>query len=156
MDKIFIRKASITDIKSINELNFEMHNHLAKLLGLKFLKEELKSEEVNEKELKKENFYVAVIENKVRGFVAFSKKLEDEWYGKYVYLYEIAITRTFQRKGIGKKLFEVVLNYANKKRLNIKIDTNVKNKKIITFYKKLGFKPLSTDFILDLNKRLKI
>jgi ribosomal protein S18 acetylase RimI-like enzyme len=157
MDKPVVRKANKKDIASINKLNFEMHNYLAKLVRIKLSKKELNKEKINESDLKKERYYVAIVGNKVVGFIAFGKKiLEDEWHGKYLYLHEIAVTKKFRGKGIGKKLFQNALDYAKKNKLNIKADTFAKNKNTIKFNKKLGFKPLSINFILDLNKRLKI
>jgi len=101
---VFVRKARKSDIQSISGLTLEMHNYLAKLMGITFSVGELKHEEVDQSDLEKHNFYVAAIGEKVAGYVAFSKKiLEDEWYGKYVHLYELAVAEAFRGMKIGQK-----------------------------------------------------
>lgn len=156
MSRVIIRKADESDIETINELNLEMHNSLAESVGLRFSKEELE-EAIDKDDLPENNYHVAVVDEKVAGFVAFGKEIfEDEWYGKYVYLYEIDVSEDYRGRGIGSELFGIVLDYAEKNESNIRIGTIIKSEKTINFYKKLGFKPLKVDFIFDLNERLKL
>ena len=157
MSQIAIRKARKSDIPSINELNFAMHNYLGKLVGVRFSEDELKEEKIAETDLSKEHYYVAVTGNRVVGYVVFSKKtLEDEWCGRYICLNEVAVAEPFRGKGIGERLVQVAVDCAKRNRLNITTGTHLKNRRGINFYKKLGFRPFSTKLILDLNRKLKL
>jgi len=157
LSQIAIRKARKSDIPSINELNFAMHNYLGKLVGVRFSEDELKEEKIAETDLSKEHYYVAVTGNRVVGYVVFSKKtLEDEWCGRYICLNEVAVAEPFRGKGIGERLVQVAVDCAKRNRLNITTGTHLKNRRGINFYKKLGFRPFSTKLILDLNRKLKL
>ncbi|MBN1923220.1 MAG: GNAT family N-acetyltransferase [Nanoarchaeota archaeon] len=152
---IVIRKAIKSDIPLLNKLDIDMHNYLGSQIGVKFTASD---ESYTEADFKKQNVYVAVVDNRMVGFITFSKKLLfDEFYGgKYVFLDDFAVDNNYRGKGVGKKLYKIVLDYAKKNKANIKVDTLVTNKKTIKLYKKLGFKPLETNFVLDVNKKLKI
>ncbi len=134
-----------------------MHNHLGGLVGIHFSKDKLKDEHVGLSELAG---IIVAEDNKSKqavGYVSFSAKpKKDEWYGKHIYLFEFAVQKKFRGKGIGKKLIRAVIMHCKKKKVNIKIDTLCKNKKIISFYKELGFKPFMTYFILENKKRLRL
>jgi predicted N-acetyltransferase YhbS len=120
-----IRKAKPADIKAINKLSIEMHNHIGKLVGLRFSKQDLKHEMIDSKDLKKENYYVSVADKQVIGFISFSKPKKDEWYGRHLDINGLSVAKKFRSKGIGKKLFDIVLKEAKKKKLNIKVNTNI-------------------------------
>lgn len=151
-----IRKATKKDLERINELTIEMHNSLGKPIGLKFTKEILEKELYNESDLKTHVIYVAVIGAEIIGYICFNKEIEeDEWYGKHYHIDHIIVDENYRERGIGSKLFSIVLRKAKQRNLNIKVDTLVTNKKGINFYTKLGFRPLETYMILDLQKKLK-
>jgi len=146
--KIIIRKAERKDIPAINALTKEMHRYLGKIVGLKFKDKELKDEEIKPSELKGILAAEDKEKGKVVGYLIFSPKTEyDEWYGKHVYLNEIAVSKKYRGKGIGKNLMNSFLKICKKKRASIKVDTLIKNKRTIEFYKKFGFKPFMVDFI---------
>ena len=157
MDEYIIRYAKQRDIPTINSLSIEMHRYMGNLVGLKFTRKELEKEKVSKSELKG----IVIAEdkklNKVIGYVSFGTKPSyDEWWGKHIYLSEIGVLKNYRGKGIGKLLINKVLDLAKEKKLNVKIDTLSNNKKTIEFYKKLGFKPFMTYFILENEKKLKI
>jgi len=78
---IRIRSALVKDLDAINELTFEMHNHLGALVGIKFNTKELK-QEMYEKEEDLKNVYVAELNGKVIGYMAFSQEVhENEFFG---------------------------------------------------------------------------
>lgn len=157
MPQIAIRKARKSDTQSINELNFAMHKYLGKLVGIQFSEDELNHEKIEETDLSRKHYYVAVTGNKVVGYVVFSKKtLEDEWCGRYLCLDEVAVAVPLRGKGIGERLVHVAVDYAKRNRLNVTTGTHMKNSRGINFYKKLGFRPFSTKLILDLNRKLKL
>jgi len=68
-----IRRALVKDLGTINELTFEMHNHLGSLVGIKFNMEDLK-EEMYESKQDLKNVYVAESNGKVVGYMAFSPR----------------------------------------------------------------------------------
>jgi len=157
LPQIAIRKARKSDTPLINELNFAMHNYLGKLVGVRFSEDELEDEKISETDLGKKHYYVAVTGNKVVGYVVFSKKtLENEWCGRYMRLDEVAVAEPLRGKGIGQRLVRVAVDYAKRNGLNVTTGTRMKNKRGINFYKKLGFRPFSTQLILDLNRKLKL
>ena len=157
MEKITIRPAEKKDIPEINALTKEMHRCLGKQVGLSFSDRELDEERVSAAELKG----IIVAEDKgtgrIVGYVSFSPKpLHDEWYGKHIYVYEIAVKAGFRGKGIGKRLMERLISISDKRKLNLKIDTLVKNNGTIEFYKEMGFKPFMLYFVREHRKRLKL
>jgi len=157
MVNFIIRPAEKRDIPSINMLTREMHKDLGKMVGLKFSNKDLEDESVRPSELKG----IIVAEDKktgkVLGYISFDQKpSEDEWYGKHIYLFEFAVTKEFRGKGIGETLIRKFIEKCKKKKLNIKVDTLVKNQRTVDFYRKLGFKPFMTYFVLDNNKKLKL
>ena len=149
MKKDFIiRLANKKDIPAINSLTKEMHKLLGKLVGLRFSDKDLRDEEVKTSELKG----ILVAEHKgagVVGYISFNPKPSfDEWYGKHIYLNEIAVKKGFRGEGIGKELMNRFISICKRKKVNIKVDTLIKNKKTIEFYEEMGFKPLMINFIL--------
>ena len=153
MENILIRQAKKQDIPIINSLTKEMHKFLGRIVEKEFSDKELKDEEIKVSELKGILVAEDSKKKKVVGYISFSQKSEeDEWYGKHLYLYEFAVTEEYRGKGIGEKLINQVIRMCKKKNLNIKVDTLIKNKKIIEFYRKMGFKPYMIYFIKETNK----
>jgi GNAT superfamily N-acetyltransferase len=150
--KIIIRKACLEDLKAVNNLTDDMHNYLAKLYELKLSKEELEEERYDESDL--EQTYVAEDgERGVVGYMSFSKDC-DEWAGPYFELEHLVIHEDYRRLGLARKLFEFLLNKARQEGGNIKTGTLIRNKAALTFYKRLGFRPLSVGLLLDIQKRI--
>jgi len=152
-NQIIIRKARKEDIDSINQLSMEMHRYLARSVGIEFSDKDLEEEKINPSELK--NILVAEVDGIVVGYVVFEEE-EDEWYGRHLYLGEIAVTDTYRGKGIGERLMQRLFDICEKKKLNLKVDTLVTNTRTIDFYKKLGFKPFMIHYIKEYEKRLKL
>jgi GNAT superfamily N-acetyltransferase len=150
--KIIIRKARPEDLEPVNDLTDDMHNYLAGLYELKLSKDELEEEHFDESDLGRT--YVA--EDGARGvvgYLSFSKNC-DEWAGPYFELEHLVIHGDCRRLGLARRLFEFLLNKARQERVNIKTGTLTRNKRALTFYKKLGFKPLSISLLLDVQKRI--
>jgi ribosomal protein S18 acetylase RimI-like enzyme len=153
MENILIRQAKKQDIPIINSLTKEMHKFLGRMVGKEFSDKELKDEEIKVSELKGVLVAEDLTKKKVVGYISFSQKTEEnEWYGKHLYLYEFGVTKEYRGKGIGEKLMNKVIQVCKKKNLNIKVDTLIKNKKTIEFYRKIGFKPYMIYFIKEINK----
>jgi GNAT superfamily N-acetyltransferase len=150
--EIIIRKARSEDLKAINDLTDDMHNYLARLYGLKLSKDKLEEEHCDEDELGRT--YVA--EDVEKGVVRYlsSSKNYDEWVGPYFKLEHLVIHEDYGRLGVARRLFEFLLNKARQERVNIKTGTLVRNKRALTFYKKLGFRPFSVSLLLDVQRRI--
>ncbi len=151
--KILIRKARVEDLEAINDLTDEMHRYLAALYGLELCERELEEEHFEEEEL--ENVYVAEgVEADVVGYLSFSKGV-DEWAGPHYELEHLVVHEDHRGLGLGKKLFEVLLEKAGSEEVNITTGTLARNEMALRFYKGLGFKRLSIGLLLDLQQRLK-
>jgi len=71
------------------------------------------------------------------GYVYFGKDKNN------LEIWNIQIKRNIQRKGIGKKLINFIIEHAKKTKLKkIILEVHGKNKKAIKFYEKMGFKNL--------------
>jgi len=149
---ITIRKAKGGDLEVINKLTDEMHRYLECLYGLELTLDELEEEHFDEEEL--ENTWVAEIADKgVVGYMSFSRGV-NEWAGPNYELEHIVVSEEHQGLGIGKKLFDIILEKAEKEKVNITTGTLARNEKALTFYERFGFKPLSIGLLLDFQKRL--
>jgi GNAT superfamily N-acetyltransferase len=149
---IIIRKARPEDLPAVNDLTDEMHNYLARLYGLKLSEEELEEEHCDESELA-QTYVAEDRERGVVGYMSFSKNC-DEWAGPYLELEHLIIHEDYRKLGLARKLFESLLSRAREEGVNIKTATLVKNKRALTFYRRLGFKPLSVSLLLDLQERI--
>jgi N-acetylglutamate synthase-like GNAT family acetyltransferase len=153
---IRIRRATVEDLVGINQLTFEMHNHLGRLVGLKFNKQDL-AEEMYQGEDDLKNVYVAENNAGVVGCVAFSQEiLENEFFGRYIHLYHITVKKELRRKGVASKLLTILLRKAEKENVNIVTNTLYLNKDAQQFFSRMKFKPIETVLILDRLKKLKL
>ncbi len=84
------------------------------------------------------NFFVAEVDNKIVGISLYYIKYST-WKGKCIFLEDIIVTEKYRQFGIGKKLFDKVVNIA--KVMNVKrLEWQVLewNTPAINFYKKLN------------------
>jgi len=133
-----------------------MHNHLGRLVGIEFSMEDLEEEFFSESE-SLDGVYVAEVEGKVVGYIAFSTEIrEDEWCGRNYRLEHLIVDEKHRRKGYGTKLLKVLLERAQRNDANVVADTFTKNKGTIEFFKRLEFKPFETIFLLDRKGRLRL
>jgi ribosomal protein S18 acetylase RimI-like enzyme len=155
VEELRVRKARLEDIEEINTLTTEMHNHLGRLVGIEFTRDDLEEEFFSESDL--DCVYVAEVDGKVVGYVSFSKEVnEDEWCGRNYRLEHLIVNEKHRRKGYGTKLVRALVKKAQMDEANVVTDTFPENKGTIEFYKSLGFKPFNIIFLLDREKRLKL
>lgn len=146
MEKIKIRAAKAGDWKGISFLfgdllkqhrnfgNFhEFHRDFDTRMET-FVKKELKK--------KRTKFFVAEVENKIVGFVVtyLLKRPLMYKYEKYGWI-EASIDKSYQRRGIGKKLTEEALRWVKSKKIKrVELEVNLRNEKGLKAWRKYGFK----------------
>jgi ribosomal protein S18 acetylase RimI-like enzyme len=106
------------------------------------------------KEYKDYQFRVAVVENKVVGFILFTiKKLSSTFYKvtKYGYIEEVAVDKAYRRRGIAKKLLESALDYFKKKNLKyVSCKVELDNIPALKTWEKYGFKQETIELVKKL------
>ena len=86
-------------------------------------------------------FFVALHKNKVVGAVRTYILPSTYYASSEVYLYDVGVTPTFQRKGIGVKLIENIKEYSkNLGYQEIFVQADLEDTHAINFYKKTGGK----------------
>lgn len=82
-----------------------------------------------------EGFIVACVGEEVVGYVTGLLS------GQKGHLDSIVVKKEFRGKGIGRQLNDFILNYFQKKKVKvIELEVRPENKKVINWYKRLGFK----------------
>lgn len=84
------------------------------------------------------NINLAVENKKIVGVIVF--KQEQYWEGPAILIEDLAISKDFQKKGIGKSLMNNLEKYAKRKKINSIYFLTHKKSSAIAFYKKLGYK----------------
>lgn len=144
MNNIIIRKATIKDLASIQELNnnlfdLELNNFDDTLKqGWPFEKE---GREYFENMIKSEIIFVAQDEDKIIGYLAGSICEEKSYITEtFAELDNMCINDEYRRFGIGTLLINELKKYCKEKNIqNIKVTASAKNSKAIQFYMKNGF-----------------
>ncbi len=142
---MIIRKANSRDSKGIAEIYRRVyseapyHEKWSKKTALERVRDELEDGKI----------YVAEVEKKVAGFIAFSTY---EWFdGKWGYIDDFAILKEYRGRGIGKMLMKKVEEDLRKAKVKV-IDLRVHKKaKAFNMYKKLKYKE---NGYVDMEKKL--
>lgn len=142
-----IREASINDYNSIKSLVFEVYKlHLENRPDVYVkIDNPLEKQKFNEI-LDDENVRVLVVENtKNKEILAYSivkimKPLNPMLIQKsFMFIDDVCVTKACKRKGIGKLLFEHIVNFAKQKGVSsIRLNVWEFNKAAFKFYKKMG------------------
>jgi len=151
--RISIRQAQTKDLACINSLTDCMQNYLAGLYGLKPSEKELGEEHYNEDDLE-ETLVAEDAETGVVGYLSFSLS-RNEWAGPHFELEHLVVREDYKRLGVATELCRVLEEKAKHKKVNITAGTLVRNEAALKFYKKLGFKPLTVNLLLDVRKRMR-
>ena len=144
------RKALQSDRDQLIKLNIEFNKYtqahlspaLAKMRASKDIQK--KAEDNIDKDLSEANYftYVAEKNGKLCGYICgeiIEKK--HNVYDKEGYIKNWFVEEEFQSKGIGRQLFNILINEFKKQDCtHLALDTNVENKKAIEIYEKNGFK----------------
>ena len=155
MEKLFIRRANINDLKLIQWLNHELfllekNNYDSTLIenwpltddGANYFKDMINNHYVS----------VAIINNEIVGYLAWS--INEKWpYEEIQYgeLNNMFIKDSHRWDGIGKKLIDEFKEYCKENGIyNVKVIASYNNKNAINFYKKNWF----TEFDLTLTTRI--
>jgi len=137
-----IRKAKKKDLKYI--IDIFMTEGKKKPYLHKFTKKKLT--DTFGSALKKKEMWVAMIDEKIVGFIwgGFSSVSK-----KIVYVDDLWILSKYQGRGIGKELMAIVEKYYKKKCVNIIRLTSYTESKAFGFYKKLNYKPSKKLVLLE-------
>ncbi len=147
-----IRKATIKDTKGLAELYvqfWEYHKDPTPLFECSVdtnLKNSIKDARLTIKD-KKTNTYVAVENDKIIGYIAFSIVKNIAWFKirRYCYVDECGVDNNWRGKGVAKELLECVIEYCKAKRINyLELKTLVGNELAENVWQNLDFKKEAT------------
>lgn len=133
--KIKVRKAQKKDMSSVLSLIKELATYEKAPKEVKITVKELEKDGFGQHKVF--NCFVAQDKNnKIIGIALYYIKYST-WKGKCIYLDDIIVTESMRGQGIGKQLFEAVINVAKKRKVR-KLEWQVLewNKPAINFYKK--------------------
>ncbi|HWL23780.1 MAG TPA: GNAT family N-acetyltransferase [Ureibacillus sp.] len=104
----------------------------------------------------KSDILIAKINNEVVGFVVMelieSPPFDSMTPRKYAYMNDFGIKSNYQRRGIGKLLFEATVEWAKKKDVeSLELNVWEFNKKAISFYEGFGMETISRKMTLKIN-----
>lgn len=144
-EQIIIRNAKNEDFERVHELIMQVHKlHVKERSDVYKNVDPLRFEEFKEELLKSDSIYlVAEIEDKVVGIcfsqikeICNNKIMKDK---RVLHINEICVDKNLQKRGIGKKLYNQIVQIAKEKNIdNIELMVWGFNKEAIKFYEKLG------------------
>lgn len=95
-------------------------------------------------ESERNDILIAKEKNQILGFALVQEHVTPPYhcfvFHKYAYLMDIVVAPTQRSKGVGKKLYQEVKNWAKTKNLEyIELSVLIQNKNAIRMYEKIGF-----------------
>jgi len=152
---MIIRKATVKDLKSLNELQIGLAKYEAKLRKTLVNPEKVRKwyERHYEKLIKNKNsiFFVAEEKGKIVGYILgqIETPTHIHIYKKRGYIRDAFVLKEFRGKEVGKKLTKKLLEWFKSKGIKwIKVDAYTNNKVGIKFWEKMGFK----DYVIEMTK----
>ena len=143
-EQIIIRNAKNEDFEQVHELIMQVHKlHVKERSDVYKNVDPLRFEEFKEELLKSDSIYlVAEIDDKVVGScfsqikeICNNKIMKDK---RVLHINEICVDKNLQKRGIGKKLYNQIVQIAKEKNIyNIELMVWGFNKEAIKFYEKL-------------------
>jgi len=85
---------------------------------------------------------VALVENRLIGSAWITNN------GRRLYIHHMGVAKGLQRQGIGKRLMEKILEFADTWNMQIKLEVHQTNPHATALYRKYGFEPLSGYMVL--------
>lgn len=144
-EKIIIRKAEIEDFNKVHRLIMQVHKlHVKERTDIYKDVDPMNFEEFKNELSNSNNIYlVAQLENKIVGIcfsqikeISNNRIMKDR---KILNIGDICIDKKYQRNGIGKKLYNQIVQIAKEKNIhNVELMVWNFNKNAIKFYENLG------------------
>ena len=144
-EKIIIRKAEISDFQSVHKLIMQVHKlHVNERNDIYKDVDPMNFDEFKTELSNSNNIYlIAEFKNEIVGIcfsqikeISNNKIMKDR---KILHIENIYVDENHQKKGIGKKLYEQIVQLAKEKNIdNIELMVWGFNKNAINFYKNLG------------------
>ena len=145
-----MRNAKFSDFNDVNNLMLELHNLHVKNRNDVFkatdspMKEEYFKDLLNNQDVKL--FVIENLENsEILGYsnlkLMNTPNIDIVVKSKYIYIDDFCIKQAYKRKGIGKKLFNFILEYAKEQCVDsVQLNVWSFNEDAIEFYKFMGMK----------------
>lgn len=145
-----MRNAKFSDFNDVNNLMLELHNLHVKNRNDVFkatdspMKEEYFKDLLNNKDVKL--FVIENLENsEILGYsnlkLMNTPNIDIVVKSKYIYIDDFCIKQAYKRKGIGKKLFNFILEYAKQQGVeSVQLNVWSFNEDAIEFYNFMGMK----------------
>ena len=144
-EKVIIRKAKLNDFQGVHKLIMQVHKlHVSKRNDIYKDIDPMNFEEFKAELSNSNNIYlIAELENEIVG-ICFSqikeilnnKIMKDR---RLLHIEDICVDENYQKKGIGKKLYNQIVQLAKEKNIdNIELMVWGFNENAIKFYKNLG------------------
>lgn len=130
---ILIREAKIKELNRVNYVTKIAYKSPFLENGIvtkAHQSEELKDDFLN----KKVGIIVAIISGKIVGVQKY-KEIDNK-----IYVYQLAVLKTYRNKGIGTSLLKEIENIASNKKIKIITLDCMKEKHLPEYYEKLGYK----------------
>ena len=152
---VIIRKATLEDLKSVQELNYKLfdveYKNFDPALNMEWTFSKM-GEDYFIELIEKGTVWVAVDDNKVIGYLAGSINVKPEYATKSLSeLDNFYVEEEYRRQGIGKKLLEEFKKYCISKDIEeIKVTASAKNINARQFYKNNGFEDFEITYKMKL------
>lgn len=157
MRDVIIRQATLKDLKSIQNLNYELfklekENYDSTLIVDWPLSEEGKN--YFEDLIKNEYVIIAMKDEKIIGYLAGTINEKGSYellqYGE---INNMLVDNNYRGSGIGKQLINCFKGYCKSKNINnLKVVASAKNINAIEFYKKQGFKNFDVTLTMSMEE----
>lgn len=156
--EVTIRKATIKDLKKVQELNLKLfekeHKEYDKFLnlnwtfgaeGTKYFSDRIKNEDGC--------VFVAELNKEIVGYLCGGLRKSKPYRNPPIMaeLENTLVLENHRSKGIGSKLFDAFINWCKTKKVEkIRVEASAQNKLAISFYRKNGFKDYTLVLEADL------
>jgi len=140
---IVIRKATLEDLKVVQDLNYKLfdfvHKNFDSSLNMEWTFSD-KGEKYFKEVIENETVWVAIDNDKIIGYLAGIMKSYNSINAKSAEVDNFYIEEEYRRLGIGKRLVNEYKEYCKSKGIDtIYVTANAKNKNARSFYQASGF-----------------